>query len=66
MLQVNSATQKIVLNSVDISISSASFVPDGGREVTSSSIDYEKEQEKVTIQFPDALAVGKSHYKLNL
>ena len=56
--QVNNPTAKVVLNSAEISISSASFTADGGEEVASSNIDYEPEHEKVTIEFPKELATG--------
>nr|CAB3264421.1 puromycin-sensitive aminopeptidase-like [Phallusia mammillata] len=57
-VKVSSATPKIVLNCVDISISSASFVSEGGQEIKSNSIDYEVDQEKVTVQFPNDLPIG--------
>ena len=56
-LEVKASTDKITMNCAEITISSAS-VNIGGENIESKDINYDKEQEIVSIQFPSKLQLG--------
>lgn len=56
-IQINSPTDKIVLNSLDLQIVKSSLSLDGS-SVVPNDIVYSKEQETATLQFPKELPLG--------
>lgn len=56
---MKSPTNKIVLNAVDLSVSSAVIKYEGQPDSTASSIDFSTEEETVTFTFPDDLPIGE-------
>lgn len=63
-VEVTSATKTVTLNSIEIVISSVTYLADGaGTEVT-GSVEYQKEKETATLTFPEELKVGKGVLKI--
>lgn len=56
-VEVCQATDKVTMNCLDISIQSANFTS-GGSTLKTSDINYNKEEETVTISFPSLLPLG--------
>lgn len=54
------ATDKIVLNSLDIDISSVTFKNDKGTSLKAAKIDLLPEDETAVLTFPEKLPVGKT------
>ena len=61
-VSVVEATKTIVMNSADITISSAEFVTSAGS--VPAEVSFVPEQETVTLTFQDALAVGDGQVKM--
>jgi len=62
---VESATETIVLNSLDIDIKNASFNGIDGKIIPAQKIGHSVLEETATLVFSEALPIGKSGY-LNL
>lgn len=62
-VEVKKATNSITVNSADIAISSATYQPDGGKELA-GAVAFKKEAETVTFTFPEELQVGKGVLKI--
>lgn len=56
--QVNDPTKEVVLNCLDIKISSATYCNNDGSILESSNISFDEPQETVTLQFPEELKSG--------
>ncbi|XP_028392975.1 puromycin-sensitive aminopeptidase-like [Dendronephthya gigantea] len=56
-LEVKTCTDKITMNCAEINISSVS-IKNGGKDIKSKEITYDKEKETVCILFPSNLSVG--------
>lgn len=56
------ATLTIILNAVELDITSVIYKDGLGKEMKSESIEFHPEDETVTIIFPDYLMVGKLGY----
>uniref|UniRef100_A0A8K9XKP4 Puromycin-sensitive aminopeptidase n=1 Tax=Oncorhynchus mykiss TaxID=8022 RepID=A0A8K9XKP4_ONCMY len=65
IVEVNLATNQIVMNCADIDIITASFVPEGGEEINATGFNYQNEDEKVTLSFPSALQKGSGTLKID-
>ncbi|XP_041696384.2 puromycin-sensitive aminopeptidase isoform X3 [Coregonus clupeaformis] len=67
IVEVNLATNQIVMNCADIDIITASFVPEGGEgeEINATGFNYQNEDEKVTLSFPSALQTGSGTLKID-
>lgn len=61
-LQVQSPTDTIVLNSLEINIKSAIFNGNDGKTITAKNIELSASEETATLLFPEALPFGKSGY----
>ncbi|XP_008559136.1 puromycin-sensitive aminopeptidase isoform X1 [Microplitis demolitor] len=59
-IEVKEATDKIVLNSLDIDISSVTFKNDKGTSLKAAKIDLLPEDETAVLTFPEKLPVGKT------
>lgn len=59
--KIKEATKEVILNCVDIKISSATYYQKEMEILESTEIVYDEKQEKVFIRFPKALSVGKYH-----
>ena len=57
-MKVNKSTSSVVLNSADINVSFASFCIPGGSEIQAKEINYNKDEEKVILTFPENLPTG--------
>ena len=55
---MNKSTSSVVLNSADIDVSFASFSAPGGSEIQAKEINYNKDEEKVILTFPENLPTG--------
>uniref|UniRef100_A0A8C4QJV6 Aminopeptidase n=2 Tax=Eptatretus burgeri TaxID=7764 RepID=A0A8C4QJV6_EPTBU len=70
-VQVKCVTSQVVMNSVDIDIISATYTPgsaiDGetATELTATGINYQNEDEKVTLTFSSALALGNGKLRID-
>ena len=62
-LQVNKSTQQVVLNSVDIEVFSATFTGSNGANMTANEIAYNKDEEKVFLNFSQNLPIGDLNYR---
>ncbi|XP_078620093.1 puromycin-sensitive aminopeptidase-like isoform X4 [Branchiostoma floridae x Branchiostoma japonicum] len=64
-VQVQKATGKVVLNSVDITIATATFRAENEtKELSTSDIQFNKENETVTLSFPSDLPTGAGELTL--
>ncbi|XP_011165084.1 puromycin-sensitive aminopeptidase isoform X2 [Solenopsis invicta] len=61
-LNVQSPTDTIVLNSLEINIKSAIFNGNDGKTITAKNIELSASEETATLLFPEALPFGKSGY----
>lgn len=57
--QVLEATETVILNAVELDVTSVIYRDGLGKEIKSQSIDLQPEDETVTITFPEKLSVGK-------
>lgn len=63
-IQINSPTDKIVLNSLDLQIVKSSLSLENGPSVVPSDVVYSKEQETATLQFLNELPLGSGSLEL--
>ncbi|KAK6166547.1 hypothetical protein SNE40_023207 [Patella caerulea] len=63
-VDVKSATNTILINSVEIAIQSATFQAQGSSDISTGEISFNEEDEKVTFKFPAPLPVGKGELKI--
>ncbi|XP_066305336.1 puromycin-sensitive aminopeptidase-like [Branchiostoma lanceolatum] len=64
-VQVQKATDKVVMNSVDITIATATFRAENStKDMATSDIQFNKENETVTLSFPSALPTGAGELTL--
>ncbi|XP_019614242.1 PREDICTED: puromycin-sensitive aminopeptidase-like isoform X6 [Branchiostoma belcheri] len=64
-VQVQKATDKVVMNSVDITIATATYRPENDtKDLATSEIQFNKENETVTLHFPSALPTGAGELTL--
>ncbi|XP_071792153.1 puromycin-sensitive aminopeptidase-like [Asterias amurensis] len=56
-VSVNEATDKVILNCLDINITKTCYAS-GGKDISSSDISYSVENETATVTFPETLATG--------
>ncbi|KAK3736507.1 hypothetical protein QZH41_009395, partial [Actinostola sp. cb2023] len=63
-VEVTKATNQVVLNCVDIKISSAKFNA-GNVDLTAGEINYSKDDETATLVFPSDLPVGSGNLRLD-
>lgn len=63
-LQVLEPSDVMVLNSLDLDVKSAEYIPEQGKELKASSIATSKEEERITIKFDTTLAPGTGKLKL--
>jgi len=57
-VKVNEATTKIVMNCVDITIDSVSYVSKDGQNLKPAAVDFSPDHETVTLTFPEKLNQG--------
>lgn len=62
---MNSATNTVVLNSLEINIKNATFNGNDGKVISADKIELSASEETTTLVFPEHLPLGKSGY-LNL
>ncbi|XP_078702253.1 puromycin-sensitive aminopeptidase-like isoform X2 [Branchiostoma floridae x Branchiostoma belcheri] len=64
-VQVQKATDKVVMNSVDITIATATYRAENDtKDLATSEIQFNKENETVTLHFPSALPTGAGELTL--
>ncbi|XP_050419267.1 puromycin-sensitive aminopeptidase [Patella vulgata] len=63
-VDVKSATNTILINSVEIAIQSATFQAQGSSDISTSEISFNDADEKVTFKFPAPLPVGIGELKI--
>lgn len=61
-LQVEQATDTIVLNSLEIKIKSATFNGNDGKAISADKIELSALEETAMLVFPESLPLGKSGY----
>lgn len=61
-MQVESTTDTIVLNSLEIDIKSATFNGNDGKTISANKIELSASEETATLMFPETLPLGKSGY----
>lgn len=64
-VKVENATSHIVMNCADIDIITASFIPEGDEEILATGINYQNDDEKVTLSFPSCLRKGAGTLKID-
>ena len=57
-MQVTKTTASVTVNSIEIDISSVSYLPDGESNELAGTVEYKKENETATFTFPSELKVG--------
>lgn len=61
-IQVESSTNTIILNSLEIDIKSATFNGNDGNIIAAKNIELSASEETAVLVFPEALPFGKSGY----
>lgn len=64
-VEVQNATNQIVMNCADIDIITASYAPEGDEEIHATGFNYQNEDEKVTLSFPSTLQKGTGMLKID-
>eukprot|EP00079_Xenopus_tropicalis_P018894 XP_012808030.1 PREDICTED: aminopeptidase puromycin sensitive isoform X1 [Xenopus tropicalis] len=64
-VEVQNATNQIVMNCADIDIITASYAPEGDEEIHATGFNYQNEDEKVTLSFPSTLQKGAGMLKID-
>ncbi|XP_045180065.2 puromycin-sensitive aminopeptidase-like [Mercenaria mercenaria] len=63
-IEVSSPTKTVTLNSIEIEISSVSYLAEGETSEVTGAVEYKKENETASFTFPSELKVGKGLLKI--